>query len=223
MKILSLFLCLCFLQSAFAQTSSLEPLINEHQYFLTVEWDQKDKQLLEKKNIEFGEKMGKLIASGSVNKSEYIELLEKKIHNADARKRLRTKLALTKGELTTQEIMETAAEFRKDMFNSGAQWLGREEQEMLIAGAILLLVVGLAYWWGSREAKKTQAMIDEINKPYCQKYENDILCKDGEWRTDIRYICTSYVDEWTCTTTNTVNYGYPDYGTGGSVSTTTCG
>jgi len=43
MKILSLFLCLCFLENAFAQTSSLETLIDEHQYFLTVEYDQKDK------------------------------------------------------------------------------------------------------------------------------------------------------------------------------------
>lgn len=214
MKFVSWLVCFCFTLNVFASTGDLEAVIDEFQYFATVEWDQKDRSKLEAKKKEFGEKIGYLITRDQIGKEDFLQLMEQKLHNAEAVKRLRVRLALTPGKLNQQELISIIREMNKDMYAGGASWYGRYEQEMLLMLGGLLLVIALGYWLGSSYEDDSATSEDST---YCQRYPDSSLCKDGEWRDFSKYVCTSYKDEWKCTTTERTDY----WGT--VTSDTTCG
>lgn len=53
MKIITILLTLSLTLSSFASTNSVENLVNEHRYFMTVEWDQKDEAILKNQEALF--------------------------------------------------------------------------------------------------------------------------------------------------------------------------
>lgn len=210
MKIITLLLSLCLsFQSAFAGTSHLESLIDDYQYFITVEWDQSDKETYAKKSEEFGQKMGDLITSEGISKEDYFKLLQKKIDNKEALRRLESRLSLMGDKLSSEEITEVSQEFRKDLYSSGANWLNDGAIEgTLIVGLILLATIGMAYWLENRAQSRPT---------YCQLYTDSELCENGEWRDYSKYVCTENREEWKCTSTTTTDY------LGNPRTETTCG
>lgn len=210
MKIITLLLSICLsFQCAFADTSQLESLIDDYQYFTTVEWNQKDKEAFAKKSAEFEQKMGDMITSEGISKEDYFKLLRKKIDNKEALRRLESRLSLMSARLSSEEITEISQEFRKDLYSRGASWLDRDVLQLtLVVGLLLLATIGMAYWLES---------MAESRPTYCQLYADSELCENGEWRDYSKYVCTENREEWKCTSTTTTDY------LGNPRTETTCG
>jgi hypothetical protein len=190
--IVSIVLVLCFIQNALASTNGLNALIDEYQYFLTVEWDQKDLSLQKENAQKFEQKVKTLFAEGDLTQEEFLKTLEQRIPNKKALERVRLRLALSGNKLSPQEIANVIEEFKADLYKSGSSWNAGEVALTGLYIALGILLIGALIW----EATLTD----------CQVYGSKNACdENGEWR---EYVCSSYKDEWRCTSiTKTDSYG----------------
>ncbi|MGE3610325.1 MAG: hypothetical protein AB7I27_12105 [Bacteriovoracaceae bacterium] len=148
MKIISFILLFCFTLNSFASTGSiqeLEKVLDDYQYALTVEWDQKDQNVYQEQTKVLFEKLDELMSKG-LSKQELKAVLEKKVQNAKTIEAIKLKLALLQNG-STQELFKVVTENRKDFYSRGASWYGGENLQ--IAGGVLLLVaiIGYAVWF----------------------------------------------------------------------------
>lgn len=199
--IVSIILCLSLMQGSLAATGDLESVIDDFQYFTTIEWDQKDRKALEKRSRQFSREIKDVLARGNVSQGDFFKILERKIPNKRALDRARLKISLAGDELSAEEISEITEEFKQDLYQSGASWNPSEGVQITLFILGTVLFTALLVWWADELAKKAE---EEASKPFCEKYPNSNLCdENGEWR---EYVCTSYRDEWECTSTTTTDY-----------------
>lgn len=179
-KILSTVLLLCFTLNSFAGvggTLKLERLLDDYQYSMTVEWDQKDQEFYDAETQKFFTGMAKLIQEEGLTKGEVLTLVERKLVNKSALEALKLKLTLLSGSESTEELARTLKESSKDMYSQGANWNG---QVVLIAGIGIVIVAVLAYkWWWDVHHK-------------CVAWEERYDCSTSSW--DDRN-CTTERDE----------------------------
>lgn len=148
MRIISLIVLLCFSLNSFASTGTVQELerqLDEYEFALTVEWDQKDQKFYKEQTDLLFEKMSGLVTQG-MTKDEVEAVLEKKITNKKALEALKLKLALARPG-STEELVNVLKESRKDLYAQGASWSPNKEE---IAGIILVVaIVGYLIWFGA--------------------------------------------------------------------------
>lgn len=134
-KMLSAILLLCLTANVFA-TSHLEAVMDDFQYAMAVEWDQKDIkfQAAQTKKLIAG-----LEASGA-STEELLALVEKKVPNKKMVEAIKLKLSL-KNISSEQEIAQVVAESSKDFGVKGASWNG----DVVSNVGVVLVVAVLAY------------------------------------------------------------------------------
>lgn len=120
MKLFTLLLSLTLSFSIFASTSKLENLIDEHQYFLTVEWDQKDKAVYDAKSREFGKKFNEIVSSQGITKKEILELFQSQVKGPNMAASLNVRLALLPAQPRAEAIKELFEDTKKDLYARGA-------------------------------------------------------------------------------------------------------
>jgi hypothetical protein len=130
MKIITLLLTLSLTLTSFAATGTIENLINEHRYFITVEWDQKDLSILKAQESIFLEKLSNL------PKSEIEEYVKK---NVSPELLGIMKVRLANGENPMHVLRELSRE------QQGANWNG-VTIGLAVAGGIALSLF-VAYTW----------------------------------------------------------------------------
>lgn len=210
--IVSILLSLSLMQGSLAATGDLEAVIDEFQYFTSIEWDQRDREALDKRSRQFSLEVKDVLARGAVTQEDFFKILERKIPNKRALDRARLKIALAGDELSAAEISAITEEFKQDLYRSGASWNPSEGVQITLFLLGTVLFTALLVWWADELAKKAEA---EASKSYCEKYPNSNLCdENGELRN---YVCTSYRDEWECNSTTTTDYW------GDEKTTTICG
>ncbi len=195
MKLLTLLLSLTLSFSIFAQTSKLGALIDEHQYFITVEWDQKDKAIYEEKSGEFGRKFNELLATEKLTRADVMEVLKSKLLNPKVADRLNFRLSLLPQNPGAEALQALVEETKKDLYAQGTSWNGEIDWEMTGILVGIGLVILLAGWYGQTQAKA---------KTYCDYVPTAYGCKD--YVDQGTYYCTEYVDELECTSTSSTGY-----------------
>jgi hypothetical protein len=149
-KILSIVLALTFSLNVFAgaATAELEKSLDNYQYALTVEWDQKDQKFYDAKTQAFFAEVGSLIKEKGLKQEEIIALAEKKINNKQTVEALKLKLNLIGNVKNSSELASVLKEVSKDMYSKGASWNG---DAVLTTGLVVLVVavVGYAIWFGA--------------------------------------------------------------------------
>lgn len=149
-KLMSIVLALTFSLNVFASaaTQELEKSLDDYQYAMTVEWDQKDQKFADAQTTAFFEKMGKLITDKGLKQEEIIALAEKKIANKQTVEAIKLKLNLIGNVKNSSELNSVLKDISKDMYSKGASWNG---DVVLIGGVVVLVValVGYAVWFGS--------------------------------------------------------------------------
>jgi hypothetical protein len=149
-KLLSIVLALSFTVNVFAATATqeLEKSLDNYQYAMTVEWDQKDQKFYDAKTQEFFAQMGSLIKEKGLKQEEIIALAEKKIANKQTVEAIKLKLNLIGNVKTTSELASVLKDVSKDMYSKGAAWNG---DAVLVSGVVVLIVavVGYAIWFGN--------------------------------------------------------------------------
>ncbi len=193
MKLFTLFLSLTLSFNIFASTSKLENLIDEHQYFLTVEWDQKDKSVYEAKSREFGKKFNEIMTGEGITKKDVLEVFQSHVKDPKAAARLNVRLALLPLQPSAEAIKGLFEETKKDLYATGASWNG--EIDWPIVGMLvgITVLIAAAAWYGSTQGYS-----------YCDTDSTMYGCKDYE--SPGTYVCTNWGTEWRCTSTTTTDY-----------------
>lgn len=183
MKVFSLLLSLLLSFNLFAGAAELGTLIDEHQFFLTVEWDQKDQRTLEAKEKVFGQKFAELARREKLTQEDLLKLIEERTLSPELVKRLRLRLSLlplNPGPDAMKKFLEDA---KGDLYAQGASWNG-DATTVGIALALVLITVGAAYL-----ALTSKKDVD------CHYDPNSYGCKSPG-----TYVCTNWGQEYRCST-----------------------
>lgn len=178
MKFISMILALTLSMNVFADAVvSLERSLNDYQYALTVEWDQKDPEFYQIKTKEFFERMTSLIKEEGLSQGEILKFAETKMDKS-AVEALKMKLSLLSKNSSVEELIQAIKESSEIFYASGASWNG-EILESIAIGLIVAGLIGYAIWFNANND--------------CVSYGERLVCN-----TKCRYtkVCTEYVKKY---------------------------
>lgn len=125
--------------------SNIEKSLDDYQFAMTVEWDQKDQAFSKHQTEKFLAEIQQAIAEG-VTKEEIFGLAQIKMKSPQAVEALKLKVTLLTSSATNPaqlaEILQTSS---TDFYHQGASWNGEIGEYALWAG--LALFVGFAIWF----------------------------------------------------------------------------
>lgn len=197
MKFLTWILILCFTTQAMASTvrDGLQAAMNDFEYDMVVEWDQKDVKKAEEFSKKFTEKLEALYQQGLSN-DELMKYIESRVHDKKQLANIRAKAALdSKGGSSAQNIARALTDNMSNFGNQGASWTGGAAYAAIIAGflAIGALIVyqlvwnlnhrcaeGEMYESCGEESYCTDYDTDEYGDEYCDDWETSWECENVE-------------------------------------------
>lgn len=164
MRIISFLVAFCFSLNVMASTGTIQELerhMDDYQYALSVEWDQKDQAFYEAQTKAFFEKMGKLIKEDGLSKSEILRLVEAKTKNKEALEALKLKLSVLSKGASVEELANIVKEYSQDLYSQGASWNGQVVFSVVI-GLVIVGAIAYAIWWDASHE--------------CVAWENQYVC-----------------------------------------------
>lgn len=189
-KLFSFLLVLCFSMSAMAgSTAGLERAMDEYQFALTVEWDQKDQAVYQAKTDAFFAEMAKLISSEGLSNQEVVALAEKKMQNKAQLEALKLKLALAGKAQNSKELANVLQSSVKDMYSRGASWNGDAVLPVL-GGLAIAALLGYVIWFhATHECVAYEDRWECTSSSYCDDYGYCSSHDSCGWEP----YCTQYV------------------------------
>lgn len=148
MKIISILLTLCFSLNLFASTGAVQELessLDEYQFAMTVEWDQKDEAFKNAQIDQLSAKVASLFKSGlSVQDVNF--LVSKRFQNSKAAEAVKLKLALLGDQVTPANVAQVLKENSFGLYQQGASWNGETQMFISIGVAIVAIIaISVAY------------------------------------------------------------------------------
>lgn len=125
-NIISIILALTLTSSTFAQTGSLNQLgtiVDEFQYAMSVQWDQKDEAFAEASTKIFLTKAQAILAEKKLDPKELENFLEQRIGSKKTLEAMKLQIALNPN-LTTSEFLELIRKNQSSFYSEGANWNG---------------------------------------------------------------------------------------------------
>jgi hypothetical protein len=169
MRFVSLVVAFCFSLNVMASTGTvveLEKTLDDYNYSLSVDWDQKDQAFYDAKTEQFLSSVERLIKDEGLSKSQIMTLVEKKVNNRPMIEAMKLKMSLLSKGSTVEDLTKMIKESSKEMYAQGASWNG----EVVYTVSIVLLVaaiVGYSYYWDAHhECVKTESQY------VCTSYNN---------------------------------------------------
>lgn len=150
MKFISFILLLCFSMNVLASTGTVQELerqIDEYQYAMTVEWDQKDPAFQKAQTEAFVEKLNLLVKKQGLEKEELEKLVDKKIVNKQALAALKLKLSVLSSASSSKELASLLSEHSKDLYIQGASWNG--DATTVLSVVAVVVIVGYLVWFSA--------------------------------------------------------------------------
>lgn len=169
MRIISLLVAFCFSLNVMAATGTIQELerhMDDYQYALSVEWDQKDQAFYDAQTKIFFEKMGKLIKEDGLSQAEILKMIEIKTKNKAALEALKLKLSVLSKGATPEELASIVKDASKDLYSQGASWSG-EVVFSVVLGVVLVGVLAYSIWWSA-----THECVAYENQYVCNQYSN---------------------------------------------------
>lgn len=209
MRFLSLLVAFCFTFNVLASTGTvqeLERVLDDYQYSLSVEWDQKDQKFYDVKTKEFFSKLEQLIKEEGLSQEQIMTLVNKKANNKALVEALKLKLSLMGKNISNEDLIKLINESTKDMYSRGASWNGQIIIPVAI-GLLIAAVVGYALWWDANHvcvAWENQYVCNTYNNcpssaggyydPYNGGYYGGHYCYGPLYTTTCGYqdVCTQY-------------------------------
>lgn len=152
MRLISAFLCLCITFNVIAASSSareLENALDEYQYALTIEWDQKDSSFMTKKTETFYNTLSVLMENG-LTQNEIMELVYKKTSHAKVIETLTLKMKLlAETSNSSFELAQVITENSQSFYATGASWEGYHYATTGII-VVVAALVGYSIWFDSQ-------------------------------------------------------------------------
>lgn len=200
MRLLSILLSLCITFNVLAASGSIQELerhIDDYQYILTVEWDQKDQKFYDAQTDMFIAKLSELVAKNNLSKEEVLLLSEKKIKDKNAFEAMKLKMSLLDQNISPESLAQTLKESSKDFYSRGASWNG--DVAIIVPLALIAILIGFAVWhsltyecvaWEERYSCSTDEYCasysyDYDGHSYCSYYKEETFCGWDD-------VCTKY-------------------------------
>lgn len=194
MKFLTWILIFCFASQAMASTirEGLEAAMNEYEYEMVVEWDQKDAVKAQEFTQKFTEKLEALYQQGLSN-DEVMKYIETRIVDKKQLASIQASAALSaKGGSSAQNIAQALQENMEKFGHRGASWTGGVAYAAVISGLLIVgaLIVYQLVW--NLKHRCVEAQMEEHcgEETYCDDYDTDeygdSYCED--WDTE--YSCS---------------------------------
>lgn len=142
MKLITWFLILCFTTQAFAGTvrEDLTVALNDYEFDMVVEWDQKDKAKAEAFNTNFSQSLEKLFKRG-LTQTELLSVVEQRVTNKERFQTIKMKAALLQNSLTDpKSVTDLLQKELSEMGQRGASWNG--EVQMYVLAIVPLILIG---------------------------------------------------------------------------------
>ncbi len=144
MKILSALLALCFTMNVFASTGAISELssaMDEYQFAMTVEWDQKDQAFKTKQLQTLSAKMSELFKDGLTSEDVNV-LIENRFKNSQVAQAAKVKLALMGNNLTPANVVDILKDSSSDIYSNGASWNGNAQ--IFVWGGVIVAIIAIA-------------------------------------------------------------------------------
>ncbi len=144
MKIISALLALCFTMNVFASSGSLDALssaMDEYQFAMTVEWDQKDQAFQAKQLEALSAKMGELFKQGLTVQDVNV-LIDSRFKNSQVAQAAKAKLALLGNNLTPANVLDILKDNSSDIYSNGASWNGNAQ--IFVWGGVIVAIIAIA-------------------------------------------------------------------------------
>ena len=186
MKFISLLIAFCFSLNVMAASGTIQELerhMDEYQYALTVDWDQKDEAFYDQQTQIFFERMETLIKAGLSQKDLEL-LIAKRMNNTKALEALKLKINLLAKNASAEDLVRVVKDANKDIYSQGASWNGYTVVPVIVGG---LIIAALAYgfWWDANHE--------------CVAYENQYVCNTYNSCNGQVYYGPTYYGSTTCT------------------------
>lgn len=164
--------------------SNIEKSLDDYQFAMTVEWDQKDQNFYQQKTEKFYKEIQLAISEG-LTKEEIFKLAEKRMKSKQAVDALKLKMSLLNFSAATPlQLADILKSSSSEFYTQGASWNGDFEEIALWAG--IAIFVGLAIWFVA-----TYECVDSERYYDCDWVEDS----DGDKYKDCGYEtrCLEYV------------------------------
>lgn len=196
MRIVSLFVALCFSLNVMASTGTvqeLERVLDNYYYGLSVEWDQKDQQVYDSKTNEFFKKLESLIKDKGLTREELLTLVEKKANNKKVVDAIKLKMSLLQNGSSHEDLARLIKESAKDMYANGASWNGEIVFNVTV-GLLIAAVIGYYVWYDANYDCVAWEERYSCTSYSCSSYTYGGSCYGGSYQTcGWSDVCTEYV------------------------------
>jgi hypothetical protein len=134
--------------AASAGSLQLERELDEYNYVLSIEWDQKDRKFYEAETAKFLEKISALVREQGLTPKDLVALAEKRATNKQAFEAVKLRLGVLGGAKSEAELLEILKESSAEFYAKGASWNG---SVVLVGGAVLLVaaLIGYTIWFAA--------------------------------------------------------------------------
>ncbi len=148
MKILSILIAFCFTMNVFASTGALNDLsaaMDDYQYSMTVEWDQKDQSFKNKQLEVLSAKMGELFKKG-LTSQDVNKLVESRFKNSQVAEAAKLKIAMMGNKLTPANVVEVLKDNSSELYVNGASWNGNTQ--VFVWGGVIVAIIAISLAYG---------------------------------------------------------------------------
>jgi hypothetical protein len=140
MKYFSLFLVSCFLLQSFAWAGpkeSLKATLDNYQYAVTVDWDQKDQAQLQNLKAQFSAELNQLIEEENLSLRDVTEFIQENSNELQIDAQTLALLSDNNGQLNLERAQEMLEHRSNKMYAQGSSW---SPVKVLIYGLIAVAV-----------------------------------------------------------------------------------
>lgn len=194
-------LAMVFCLNSFAATGVADDfarLVDDYQYSLTVDWDQKDSAVEEKLTTKFFLGLDQLTKEKGLKIEELEKMISSKVKDPKVLEAIRVKIALMGKNPSQKEVLELLKAESKNLYHSGASWNG----EAVITYGFGILIVALFAYAIYFELTHECVRYEENDFPTCRA-ETDYGCDSfgrncgtvytGRTVCDYESVCVEYV------------------------------
>lgn len=173
MKFLSWILVFCFTSQVFAGTvqQDLTTALNNYEYDLVVEWDQKDMKKAEAFNKEFADTLNKLYDRG-LSQEELLKTVEARSTDKAKFAALKAKATLLGNSATDARSIANLLQSQvADMGQRGASWNGEVQHYLLAIVPLVILGALIIYQYSwNRSHRCAEAAREEVCTDVCDDW-----------------------------------------------------
>lgn len=151
MKLVSFLIALLISFSASAQT--LEKIVDDYNYAVTVEWDQKDQAFFDQAGKKFMAEVDAYSRTNTLTKADVLKVFSARVQDKKQLEALMLKAELTSQEMNAENFVELMRSSQESFYARGSSWNG-EVIGAVTGGLVLVLFFAMFIYVGHQSERE---------------------------------------------------------------------